>query len=98
MGKSIGQIKRVPSIAKSTQKHLIYFFPTFHQRFEQIVKSQTRYHKPKVINSVRRVKRASIEMIKNPREIPKKMKVVYKPFVVLNNHINNKKRKKRIKY
>jgi predicted metal-dependent phosphoesterase TrpH len=64
-GRPVGQVSRVPSLAKSSRKHMVYFFPTFPQRYEQVIARPVRYHKPIVINKLNMVKTESINLFKD---------------------------------
>jgi len=66
LGKPVGKMKRMPSLAKSSQKHITYFFPTLPQRYEHVFARNLRYHKPIVAKKIINLKNDSLEFLKQP--------------------------------
>ncbi len=69
LGKPVGKVKRVPSMAKSSQKHISYFFPTISQRYERAVARNVRYHKPQVAKKINELKNDSLDFFRQPLQI-----------------------------
>ena len=69
LGKPIGKVKRMPSLAKSSHKHISYFFPTIPQRYEQVVARNVRYHKPLFVRKMNNLKNGSLEFLKQPWQV-----------------------------
>ena len=80
MGKPIGNVKRVPSLLKSVHKHAKFLFPDISMRYHHIVARPIRYNKPLVLNKIRYISAESIELMKRPIEIPKR--IIYKPLKI----------------
>jgi predicted metal-dependent phosphoesterase TrpH len=65
IGQPIGRIRRVPSLAKSSQKHMAHFFPAIPQRY-QIVAREVRYRKPMVVEKFNTIKNGGLDLLKKP--------------------------------
>jgi predicted metal-dependent phosphoesterase TrpH len=66
VGTPTPQLLRVPSLAKSSRKHLIHFFPSLHQRYEQMIARPVRYRAPILAEKLHQLKTEGIELLKNP--------------------------------
>lgn len=76
VGAPMPQILRVPSMAKSSRKHLVHFFPSLHQRYEQIIAKPVRHHHPMLAERLHQLKTEGIELLKNPfSQMEKKRRV-----------------------
>ncbi|MGM5488520.1 MAG: PHP domain-containing protein [Nanobdellota archaeon] len=87
-GVPVNQIQRVPSMAKSSQKHMAYFVPSLSQRYEQIIVQPMRYHRPILVNRLTILSNESINLLKNPLPAAK---LIYKPLEVVVKKFNNGK-------
>ncbi|MFO7711551.1 MAG: PHP-associated domain-containing protein [Candidatus Woesearchaeota archaeon] len=87
-GAPVNQLQRMPSIAKSGQKHMPYLVPSLGQRYEQIVVRPMRYHKPMIVNKLTVISNESKQVIRNPLPAAK---LIYKPLGVVVKKFNNGK-------
>ncbi len=77
LGKPIGKVKRMPSLAKSSHKHISYFFPTITQRYEQVVARNVRYHKPIIARKMNNLKNDSFEFFKQPLLVKRRLHPIH---------------------
>ncbi|MDM8539588.1 PHP-associated domain-containing protein [Desulfococcaceae bacterium HSG9] len=77
LGKPIGKVKRMPSLAKSSHKHITYFFPTIQQRYEQVVARNIRYHKPIIARKMNNLKNGGLEFLKQPLLVKRRLQPIH---------------------
>ena len=65
-GTPMPQLLRVPSLAKSSRKHLVHFFPSLHQRYEQIIARPVRLRGPMLVEKLQQLTTEGIEWLKTP--------------------------------
>lgn len=79
VGKPIGKVKKIPTIAKTAQKHMRYLIPTLKHGYDEIIIRNTRYHKPIIIGKIKDISTNSLQLIRQPQKIPK---IAYKPIKI----------------
>ena len=79
-GCPMGKVRRAPSLAKLSGKHMQYAVPMFPQQYEQIIARPYRYHKAafksKLKVTMDTLREEGIDILKHPQRLPR---VVYKP-------------------
>jgi len=76
LGKPVGKVKRMPSLAKSSHKHISYFFPTIPQRYEQVFARNLRYHKPIVVRKMTNLKNGGLDFFKQPWQVKRRFRPI----------------------
>ncbi len=55
VGNPVGHMRRVPSLAKSSQKHMPYFWTTLPERCRRVIMQPVRYHVPIMVEKMHRL-------------------------------------------
>lgn len=66
VGVPMPQLLRVPSLAKSSRKHLVHLLPCLQQRYEQIVARPVRHRGPMLVEKLQQLTSEGIELLKTP--------------------------------